>query len=370
MSEEGEVPLEQSQLEVLFLKRQIELKDKEIAIKAKELSDLEAKKTWKVDPVVLGIVAALIGFLGNVIATYLQGRSSFDLEKTKHEASRLLETDKFRSSIILEAIKTGDPLKAANNIEFFLQAGFIEDQTGKISKYIAQRANVPVLPSAGTGASIRAGEPVDRLPEDDVARKIASGVGLLDIGGSGMCTAWLVSSEHALTADYCVTAFAGQPGPFTLKLGFLSSQRSGKSYAVDKLPIEVNEEYGFALLKVNGHPEQSFAPLPLKVRAPVVGEALIVLHHSQASALAVTSDSKCRVVISPKAQKHGFEHTCDTLSGSGGAPVLARSDLALLGLHHSGDQDGRWNLAKRMDEIVAHSATLSRLAKPPTVVER
>jgi len=370
MSEEVEAPLDQSQLEAMFLKRQIELKDKEIAIKARELTDLEAKKTLKFDPVVIGIAAALLGFLGNVVATYLQGRNSLDLEKTKHEASRALETDKFRSSIIIEAIKTGDPAKAAKNIEFFLQAGFIEDQTGKISKYIAERANVPVLPSAVTGAPIQAGEPVDSLAEDDVTRKIASGVGMLTIDGTGTCTAWLVSSELALTADYCFASAAGKSGPLTLQLGFLSNQRSGKIYPIDKSPIEVNKEYGFALLRVKGHPGQSFVPIPLKIRAPVVGEELIVLHHSNASALAVTSDTKCRVVASPKAQKHSFEHTCSTIGGSGGAPVLARSDLALLGLHHSGDQTGSWNVARRMDEIAASSVTLNGLLKPATVVKK
>ena len=341
-----------SDLELIYLRRQIELKDKEIALKSKELSDLESRKTFKVDPVVVGIFAALAGFLGNVFATYLQGRSSLELERTK-----------FRSSLIIEAIKTGDPVKAAKNIEFFIKAGFIADEAGKISAYIAERPNVPVLPSSGTKDQAPSGTPVAGLPTDHVAHKAAAAIGLLEANGQGLCTAWLVARDLALTADYCVQSEFIGASKLTLRLGYVSAQGDPKRYDVSSPPIEVSKAYGFALLKIVGDPGKDFAPLKLKPRAPVVGERLMVLHHSGAKPVAITQNERCVVVVSSKAQPNAFEHTCDTLLGSGGAPVMSLQDQTVLGLHHSGLDDGSWNLARRIDKILEASAVLRNVAR-------
>ncbi len=350
-------------LELLYLRRQIDLKDKEIAIKSKELSDLETRKTFKFDPVVVGIFAALVGFLGNVVATYLQGRSSLQLEETKHQASRALENDKFRSSLIVEAIKTGDPIKAAKNIEFFIKAGFIADESDKIAAYIAERANVPVLPSAGSKIEASAGAPLAELAADHIAHKLAAAIGLLEANDQGLCTAWLIANDMALTADYCIRPDLVATSKLTLRLGYTSAQSGPKRFDVAKTPVEISKSQGFAILRVAGAPGMEFAPLKMNSRAPVAGERLMVLHHSGAKPVAITQDERCVVVVTPKAQPGAFEHTCDTLPGSGGAPVISLRDHAVLGLHHSGLDDGSWNLARRMDKILEASSVLRGLSK-------
>lgn len=353
-------------LEIQLLRRQIELKDKELELKdrelelkSKELTDLDKQKTWKVDPVVVGIAAALIGFLGNVVATYLQGRSSLDLERIKHEVSRALESDKFRSSLILEAIKTGDPEKAARNIEFFLEAGFVEDQSGKITKYLSEKSKIPVLPSAAP--SIGAGEPLERLPQDDASRKFATAVGLLSIDGHGFCTGWLITREYVITADYCVTSFGEKFQHPILRMGFLSGRDAPTDYSIDPKPVEISEKFGYAILKVQGDPAAHFGTIPLRTREPIVGESLFILHHSEAKPMAITRDSQCRITKSQYDQETSFGHTCDTLGGSGGAPVIAASDLHILGVHHSGSRDGQSKLAKRLSAILKQSETLKRI---------
>ncbi len=343
-------------LEIEVLKRELELKAIELELKNRELQDLGKKTGWRPDPVVVGISAALIGFLGNVVATFLESRSSLQLENAKHEASRLLETDKARSSLILEAIKTGDPEKAAQNIEFFLAAGLIEDQSGKIGRYIADRRNVPVLPSA---SGITAGEPVDRLPLSDAARNIASAVGLLAMDqNGGICTAWIVSKEYVITADYCVTESGAPPKRFTLRMGFLSDKGPPTEYPVEPNPIEIDEKLGYAILKVNGNPAERFGTIRLTTREPVIGEALFILHHSAAKPLALSRGVDCRVTAAQSDIDTSFGHTCDTLGGSGGAPVIAASDQLLLGLHHSGAADGKWNVARRFSLILRRSRVL------------
>ena len=350
---------EKMRLEIDLLRQELKLKEKEFDLKEKELQDLEKKRTWRVDPVMVGIAAALIGFLGNVVATSLQGRSSLELEREKHEATRSLEIDKFRSSLVLEAIKTGDPEKAARNIEFFLAAGFIDDPSGKISRYLSETKNIPVLPSSGLGPE--AGEPVERLPSGDAIRQIASAVGLLVVDDQGFCTAWIVSKDYLMTADYCVSALGTPVKRLTLRMGFISTHQAPVDYSVDPTPIEIDRKLGYAILRVQGNPAEKFGIIPLATREPVIGEPLFVLHHSSARPLALTRGSSCRVTEAKTDLGISFGHTCDTLGGSGGAPVIAATDFRVLGLHHSGDPDGKWNVARRFSLILQQSKVLHSL---------
>ena len=44
-----------------------------------------------------------------------------------------------------------------------------------------------------------------------------------------------------------------------------------------------------------------------------------------------------------------FGHTCDTMEGSSGSPVLRRADLKVVGLHHWGfvSNDQKWSAENR-----------------------
>ena len=78
-----------------------------------------------------------MGLVGSGLL-YLQGVLSRDLEQQRFEASLKLEREKFESSIILEAIKTGgDSERAARNLRFFVDMGFIRDPDSRISKMAA-----------------------------------------------------------------------------------------------------------------------------------------------------------------------------------------------------------------------------------------
>jgi hypothetical protein len=364
MSDQNHQAHEKTALEIDLLRQEIKIKEKELELKEKELRDLEKRKSWKIDPVIVGIVAALIGFLGNVVATFLQGRSSLALERARSEVSRLLETDKFRSSLILEAIKTGDPEKAARNIEFFLAAGFIEDQSGQMAQYLSQKNKIPVLPPTSSGLS--AGEPVERLPLGDAYRQVASAVGLLARDSQGFCTAWIISKEYLMTADYCMSAIKVPVKHFSLRIGFISQREAPAEYPVDPEPVETNRELGYAILRVHGNPAERFGAISLATREPVLGEPLFILHHSEAKPLALTRGSTCRVTPAQSDATVSFGHTCDTLAGSGGAPVIAANDFRVLGLHHSGSPDGKWELAKRFSLIVQQSKILQRVIAEPS----
>ena len=97
-------------------------------------------------PLVSAIAAALIAFLSNVYASYITGRNQLALEDQKFQAQLELERQKFQTTLIIEAVKTGQKEKALENLDFFIEAGFLEDDKGEI-KRLVQKRNSPVLPA-------------------------------------------------------------------------------------------------------------------------------------------------------------------------------------------------------------------------------
>lgn len=86
--------------ELAFVKRELTAKEAELAVRERSaaLTMQQAQRSAWRDPVILGIIAALIGFLSSVANAFFQARSAAEAERLK-----------FQSNLILEAIKTGDP---------------------------------------------------------------------------------------------------------------------------------------------------------------------------------------------------------------------------------------------------------------------
>jgi hypothetical protein len=131
-------------LRLQLVQARLRVKEKELALRERELQTKSASDNrphlLSSATIIVGILAALLGFLGNVAATYLAGRSSLALEQKK-----------FTSALIVESIKTGNPDTAATNLKFFIDMGFLEDADGKISQYVLQKRVVPVLPAPSLG---------------------------------------------------------------------------------------------------------------------------------------------------------------------------------------------------------------------------
>jgi hypothetical protein len=97
-----------------------ELRLKEVEIQAKE-RDLATSK-W-LNPVVIGLFAATLGLVGNVVVTVINSTNTQELERFRT-----------RSTIILEAIKTnGDTNAACKNLVFFTSLGLLEDRNHTIT---------------------------------------------------------------------------------------------------------------------------------------------------------------------------------------------------------------------------------------------
>lgn len=131
--------MEQSKLKLENEITRLELRLKELELKQKEF---EEKSRKKLNPIIVGIIAACLGLLGNIFVTYLEGENALELESAK-----------LQSSLILEAIKTGNQNLAENNLEFLLEAGLIEDEDGKIEGFLSkEEKEIPFLPSSPGGA--------------------------------------------------------------------------------------------------------------------------------------------------------------------------------------------------------------------------
>jgi hypothetical protein len=90
-------------LESKVRERELQLKERELAGK-----ELESSRSKWLNPTVLGLFAAAIALVGNIIVAAYNNRTSVALEKSKEE-----------SSLILQLIKPGDSQATCKGLNFF-----------------------------------------------------------------------------------------------------------------------------------------------------------------------------------------------------------------------------------------------------------
>jgi hypothetical protein len=143
---EEDIELAKHKLEEKRFEAELRLKEAELDLKRLEIeTKIESERrsrTFVFSPQATALLAGLFAIFGTIIGSYIQGRSNAESERQK-----------FESSLIIKAIETGDPKKAAHNLSFLLRAGFLHDSNGQIASVIATPENAPVLPS--TGKSIK-----------------------------------------------------------------------------------------------------------------------------------------------------------------------------------------------------------------------
>lgn len=126
--------LELKEREVAAREREVAAKEREVAAKEKELQ----RSRWT-SPLVIGLIAATLGLLGNLTVAIVNNKATRDVERRKEQ-----------NNLVVELIRTGDPGKAAKNLLFFLDHGLLDDPDGSIRKSLADQQTTPVLPAAAT----------------------------------------------------------------------------------------------------------------------------------------------------------------------------------------------------------------------------
>lgn len=158
---------------------------------------------------------------------------------------------------------------------------------------------------------------------------------IISIDKLPFCTAWLITDNLVLTADYCVKG--ARPEDLSFRVGYLSASTPGEAFKIRRI-IQSDSQLGFALLETEGSPGAGFGTMKVADRKPVLGEPLFIIHHPEGLELSVSGLAvPCRVIAVSDVD---FHHNCDTAGGSGGAPVLSRNDFKVLGIVYSGGTGG------------------------------
>ncbi len=199
-------------------------------------------------------------------------------------------------------------------------------------------------------------EALGRYPEQSSLRRLSRPVGRLDVlleGGMDPCTAVLIADDLILTNNHCIpgTRDRGVVEEATLLMGYyLQGDEDTQRFQVDIDPVETDVSLDYSILRVRGAPGRIWGVMPLEARDPAPGEALLVIHHPLAAPKKITRGN-CQARNPDPVHRTNIWHTCDTLPGSSGAPILTDDRRRMIGLHFGGFGDravAQFNRAKRV----------------------
>lgn len=181
--------------------------------------------------------------------------------------------------------------------------------------------------------------------------------------GGGLCTAWRVSDDNRMmTNEHCMSTSSAVSGSESW-FNYQNSTCGGSSTTT---PVKVSGasllasdyDLDYTLYTVNNFSSiQSFGNLGLDVRTPSLHEEIYIPQHGSGNPkeLSIEDDQNstgiCRIddaIANGRATNSDTGYMCDTIGGSSGSPVLARSSHKVIALHHFG---GCNNQGVRIDLI-------------------
>jgi len=220
-------------------------------------------------------------------------------------------------------------------------------------------------------------EPIINYSVGSVFAQIGRSVGRLDVltdKGMFPCTAFIVSKQYILTNYHC-------------SLGLLDNEKIGatridatqfvagytqtgidegtKKYTVIPTPVETSKSLDYAVLEVIGDPSQEYGQLKLSSILPNSGDPFWIIGHPMGEGQRISRE-KCKA-NNPALSSGKLLHTCDTLPGNSGSPVIDAGLQQVVALHHAGSKADSVNFAILMSEILANSKVLTAYRAPDTV---
>lgn len=222
-------------------------------------------------------------------------------------------------------------------------------------------------------------EPLADFNENEPFRQRSRPVGRLQMliededgsTGTGTCTATLVGRDLALTNYHCIPGLSGTVHKALLHLGYLrQDQNDVDAYSVDPKPVAASHDLDFALVRVSGHPGDTYGFVDLTPVRVVPNQSLFIYHHPAGLPLRL-SRFRCKAYAGDAYIGSEFRHRCDTLGGSSGSLVLS-TEFQVVALHHSGgltgDSGSSFNTATAMDAVYERIAPY--LDQPAAAVAR
>lgn len=176
-----------------------------------------------------------------------------------------------------------------------------------------------------------------------VARLLTSGIYL--------CTGWRASEQNRVfTNEHCVTS-QSDVSATEVRFNYQRTTCGGDDLAnqivvTGNTLLVDNYNYDVALFTVNDFESiTSFGFLDLDVRTPELNEEIYIPQHGNGDPkqFGIESDMNtgnvCRIdnaIVNGRTTNSDTGYFCDTIGGSSGSPVLARSSHAVIALHHFG----------------------------------
>jgi len=203
-------------------------------------------------------------------------------------------------------------------------------------------------------------------------------VGMLQILtniGHAPCTGFLVEGNKLITNHHCVPGVLKNPkmiergatsiAAVQFHAGFLRDglAEGVRSFHVNPVPLETSEALDYTVLQVLGDANAEFGALELSAAVPSDRDPFWVIGHPMGEAQRISRE-KCQA-DSPALAGQRLRHTCDTLPGNSGSPVIDAGSQKVIALHHAGSRAGEVNFAVPMSEILAQSEVLTVAAPAP-----
>jgi hypothetical protein len=185
--------------------------------------------------------------------------------------------------------------------------------------------------------------PTEYQKSHAVARLLTSGI--------YACTGWRASDQNRVfTNEHCVTS-QSDVNATEVRFNYQNLTCGGGVQAAQTVVtgdslLTDSYNYDMALFTVNDFETiSSFGYLDLDVRTPQLNEEIYIPQHGSGDPkqFGIESDmdtgNVCRIddaIANGRTSNSDTGYYCDTIGGSSGSPVLARSSHAVIGLHHFG----------------------------------
>ena len=231
------------------------------------------------------------------------------------------------------------------------------------------------IPEAAFGAYNN--EFISTYSAKSIFANIGRSVGRLDVAtdnGVFPCTAFLVADDLIMTNNHCVPGIlendrAGATSIVGVRfvMGYTQEgvTEGTTSFLIDPAPVETSKPLDYTVLRILGDtPGRDFGALELASATPLDNDPYWIIGHPMGEAQRISRE-KCRA-NAPALSDGKLLHTCDTLPGNSGSPVIDATSRQVIGLHHAGSARNSINYAIPMASILANSTVLSAARAPGT----
>lgn len=214
-----------------------------------------------------------------------------------------------------------------------------------------------------------ANEPINTYSPSADFRKLGRAVGKLNIltdAGNAPCTAWIASERYIVTNHHCVPGVLDHPKMNATRIvsvdflaGFVTPglDEEAESFAVNPEPVETDKELDYTVLEVQGNPSAKYGMLPITDAPVEAGMPFWIIGHPQGKSQHISREG-CRADAATPLEGNRLRHTCDTLGGNSGSPIIDSSARQVIGLHNSGNKRVGINFGIPMSMILERSQVL------------